>query len=235
MRGPDQYVALVSSLPNMERLFFAKQPPLSRLRLDKRLEALTRDHAATLATVENAMSWGAYDMSVRDDDAISRVERALSEIAEPALQAIVQERFDVRIAVAALRCRAQGQTQAAFAASYGRWGRRFAENWSDPAFGMSRRHLWLPAAAALIKERDPKGLERHILDATLRQLQRRSAFHLFDLEAVVIYVLKWSIFDRWARLNVEAAKQRFDQLASAALADFPEFQVNGGADVGLGR
>jgi len=43
MSDPDAYIALISSLPGSGRLFVAKQPPLSRLRLDRRLTALTTE------------------------------------------------------------------------------------------------------------------------------------------------------------------------------------------------
>ena len=36
MVDPDAYVALISSLPSSERLFVAKKPPLSRLRIFRR-------------------------------------------------------------------------------------------------------------------------------------------------------------------------------------------------------
>lgn len=232
MGAPDQYVALVASLPGLERLFFAKQPPLSRLRLEKRLQALTSEHAAVLATVENLLSWGAYAMSVSGPEAIARIDRGLATIPQPTLQAIVRERVELRVVVAALRRRAAGDGPSAVA-PWGRWARRVAENWTDPSFGLSRRHLWLPKAASLVAQQDPKGLERRMLEVTFRQLQRHGAAHLFDFEAVAIYVLKWSIFDRWARLNAEAAVRRFTDLADAALAAAPDPRHTGGSDVAV--
>lgn len=230
MGAQDEYVTLVASLPSSERLFRAKQPPLSRLRLDKRLGALSPEHAATLAVIEEALSWGAYAMSVSGAQAVARLERALAVVPQPTLRLILRERFELRVAVAALRRRAAGDGPQSAAADWGVWGRRLAENWSEPTFKLDRRHPWLARANLLVSEGDPKGLERHILEVTFRHLQRRAAFHHFDFEAVVIYVLKWSIFDRWARLNAEAAQRRVEALADAALADFPAPEFDGGAD-----
>ena len=46
MSDPNAYVMLISSLPNPEPIFLAKQTPLSRLKLDQRLRVLTPDDAA---------------------------------------------------------------------------------------------------------------------------------------------------------------------------------------------
>lgn len=233
MSGRDRYVALVASLPNSERLFFAKRPPLSRLRLERRLRGLTEGDAAALAVIEDVMSWRAYGMSVSAPEAIARAKRALERIEQPTLSGLMRERLEMRAGVAALRLRARGVEAAAVGPALGPWGARFVRNWPDPLFNAGRRHPWLAKASTLIAERDPVGLERHILDTTFRQLQRWGGAHQFDFEAVVIYVLKWSIFDRWSRANAEGARRRFDALAALALSDFPELRVNGDADGGL--
>jgi hypothetical protein len=43
MSGTDSYVMLMASLPRSERLFLAKQPPISRLKLERRLQQLTAE------------------------------------------------------------------------------------------------------------------------------------------------------------------------------------------------
>jgi hypothetical protein len=51
-------------------------------------------------------------------------------------------------------------------------------------------------------------------------LHRHAERHPFDLEAVVIYVLKWGIFDRWATANREDAARRFDALTDEGLGTY---------------
>ncbi|MEL6234320.1 MAG: hypothetical protein AAFR46_07915 [Pseudomonadota bacterium] len=230
MAGRDAYVALMASLPSSERLFFAKQPPMSRLRLDKRLRVLSTEEAAVLAIVEGVLSWRSYAMSATGEAAQRRIDAALTQIPQPTLQAALRERIDLRQVMAALRQRAQGHPAPVAPNAYGRLTRRIVQNWSDPAFKLGRHLPWVPEAAELIAAQAPKKLERHILQVTFGQLQRFGTAHQFDFEAVALYVLKWNIFDRWARLDAKAASARFDALADAALADGPPPDMKGAVD-----
>ena len=48
---------------------------------------------------------------------------------------------------------------------------------------------------------------------------RHRAEHQFDFEAVVIYVVKWSIVERWGRYNSAGAARRFEELTESALGE----------------
>lgn len=225
MSRADAYVTLVSSLPRSERLFRAKLPPLSRERLDRRLRMLTEEDAACLARVESVLSWASHDIAETDAEAVAAAEAALTTIPQPTLRAIVGERMELRTIVAALRHRRERG-----APPSGRWGvggvvRRIEERWTEPTFGLGGKHPWLATAARLVAARDPAALERHILETTHRQLARHGAGHLFDFEAVAIYVLKWSIFDRWVRSDGAAARARFEALSAAAFRSFDDAQL----------
>lgn len=222
MSDPDAYVALVASLPSSERLFVAKQPPLSRERLERRLRALANEDRAVLDRVENLLSWSSYTMSDDVETMQARVKTALAGVPQPTLRAIIGERVDMRTAIAALRMRASGASAPSGTWGLGRWTRAIAANWQDPTFRLDASLPWLAEAHRLIEARDPLELQRHILGVSFRHLQRHAAKHQFDLEAVVIYVLKWNIFDRWSKSNAEAATRRFSDLCTAALSNFPD-------------
>lgn len=227
MSDPDAYIALISSLPSSERLFIAKQAPLSRLRLDKRLSALTLEDRKRLDLVEQLMSWRSYNMDDGDLVAISRAKTAMGQLGSETLCAIIAERMDLRTIVAALRMRKNGRAAPTAPWGASRLTAHVVANWSDPTFKLDRRMSWLREAVGLLDKQDPLGLERHILGVTFRQLQRHAARHFFDFEAVVIYVLKWNIFDRWARSDARAATSRFEALAQDALGDFAELTLEG--------
>ena len=57
MPDPDAYVMLIGSLPSPEALFLAKQPPLSRLKLDQRLRVLSASssESTSLASSERRL------------------------------------------------------------------------------------------------------------------------------------------------------------------------------------
>ncbi|MEM8597299.1 MAG: hypothetical protein AAGF76_12635 [Pseudomonadota bacterium] len=223
----DTYTALMASLPSSERLFVAKRPPLSRQRLEKRLSALEADDAATLARIEALLSWSAYDRQSDLQTVSARARDVLARTTQPTLCAIVHQRLDLRTAVTALRLRHRGEPAPTAPWGLGRWTKRIAANWNDPVFGVGRSMPWLRDAAQLLEKGDPLGLQRHLLDVSFRQLQRHAACHYFDFEAVVIYVLKWNIFDRWAKADSSAAAQRFTELSHDALKNFPHLQSEG--------
>jgi hypothetical protein len=53
-------------------------------------------------------------------------------------------------------------------------------------------------------------------------LERVGAGHYFDFEAVVIYLMRWSLVDRWTRYKGEVAVERFRNLVDAGIAKFTD-------------
>ncbi|MDP2496099.1 hypothetical protein Q8W25_18865 [Shimia thalassica] len=227
MSDRDAYTALVCSLPNSERLFIAKKPPLSRLRLDSRLKALTVADAEVLARLEHVLSWNEYAVDITDAVALKRVRDALKVIRQPALRKIVHERMEMRTAMSALRLRRDGLAPPAGAFGCGRWARHIPAHWTESCFGLGAALPWLKEAQRLIESDDPLALERHLLDTSYLMLKRHAARHQFDFEAVAIYVLIWNIFDRWAQSDASAAARRFEILAHAAMAQLGDIRFEG--------
>ena len=216
--GPDAHVMLISSLPRPEALFLAKQPPLSRLMLDQRLRALAPEDAQTLRLIEDALAWRQLSIGAFEQDVIDRARRALARIGQETLRLIVCDRLELRTCVAALRRRARGEGPPAERVwGFGRWVRHIARNWAEPGFHLEGPFPWLREADRLLAAGDSIALERLILERSAVALQRRSGDHIFDFAAVVIYVLRWSIVDRWARYNAEAAARRFEDMTRAGL------------------
>lgn len=231
MNAPDAYVMLISSLPSPEALFFAKQPPLSRLKLDGRLRVLTEEDAETLSLVEGALDWRHLPIDASEQDVIARGRAVLSKIENETLQQIVRSRLEIRTCVAALRRRARGEGPPPSDTrwGFGRWVGHITRNWTDPDFQLGGAFPWLREADRLMKADDTIALERHILTAAYRSLQRQAGEHDFDFEAVIIYVLKWNIVDRWGRYNTEAAARRFEDLSLAGLAGHENLSFEGEA------
>lgn len=231
MNDPDAYTMLISSLPSTEAIFLAKQPPLSRLKLDQRLLVLAPEDADTLRQVEDAVQWDRLPISLSEDEVIKRGRDALSQIDNEVLQLIIRDRLEIRTCVAALRRRNRGESAPAAGTRWGigRWVDHIARNWTEPAFRLDRTFPWLREADRLMKQEETVTLERLLLEQAWRNVVRQAGAHLFDFEAVVIYVLKWNIIDRWVRYNAEVAAKRFQDLTEAALGDYAELQLEGEA------
>lgn len=231
MSDPNAYVMLMSSLPSPEALFLAKQPPLSRLKLDQRLRVLEPEDAETLRLVEDALQWDRLPISMTEEEVVARVRRALSGIENETLQQIIHDRLELRTVVAALRRRRRGEGPPAPGTCWGvgRWVGHIARNWTEATFRLDRVFPWLREADKLMKAGDTVALERLLLQQAWKKLVRLAGEHEFDFEAVVIYVLKWNIVDRWGRYNGEAAMKRFEDLVDASLGDYAALAFEGEA------
>ena len=225
----DAYVALIASLPSRETLFVAKQAPLSRLKLDQRLRVLSEEDSASLKMIEDALDWRSLPMKVTERDVINRSRRILQYVDNETLQQIVRDRLEIRTCIAALRRRALGKGPPSKDTPWGigRWVDHIARNWTEPTFRLDGVFPWLREANRLMREGDTVALERLVLAEADKRLRRLAGEHLFDFEAVVIYVLQWSMVDRWSRYNAEVAVRRFDDLTEAGLGRFASLSFEG--------
>jgi hypothetical protein len=222
MSHTDSYVMLIACLPRSERLFLAKQPPISRLKLERRLQQLSPEHREVLRQVETALNWRDIELGASDAAVLERAERAIAALDSQSLRDVIRERLELRTCLAALRRRARGEgpPPASERWGFGRWLRRIEQCWGEAGLGIERVFPWIVQADQLLRQPDPEALERLILERYFRALHRHGQRHAFDLEAVVIYVLKWDIFDRWASANREGAARRFDALTEEGLGAY---------------
>jgi Protein of unknown function (DUF2764) len=219
----DCYVTLMASLPpHVPALFANRQTPISRLKLDERLQMLEPQDASDLALIEELLHWDRMGMETTDAQMIERGRQARDRLENEFIKGIVCWRLEMRTVVAALRRRRLGGAAPATGSKwgYGAWTGRIESHWHEPSFGVERVYPWLPEADRLLKESDFLALERLLLSQVWDYYGRVVGDHYFDFEAVVVYVLRWDVIDRWARYNGEAAARRFDRMVEAALGDY---------------
>ena len=217
------YVTLMASLPPI-RFLSDKAPPINHARLMERLKDLAPADAAVLRGLSEAVSWRFVDVSQEDDAFIANAEALLAGIDSPTQVAAVRERLELRTVVAALRRRHAGEEAPAKGArwGFGRHVERLRTGWGQPDFGLGATYPWLPAAREALEAGDTIALERLLMEVAWAQQDRHAFGHEFDLEAVALYLVRWSMADRWARYDADAAQARFGDLLDAALADAPE-------------
>lgn len=217
-----QYTMLITSLPHPARLFHDKQVPLSRLQLRRRLSTLQSEHARTLGLVEDLINWDQLPIERTDEEIIRTAHKLLPELGDGFLADIVQSRLELRTAVAALRRRHRGDHAPGKGLQwgYGRWVDNIRRNWNEPGFRLEGVFPWITDANRLLKEGDSVALERLLLSTAWNHLARTEADHYFDFEAVVIYVLRWNIIDRYSHYDRKAAADRFDEMVDAGLGNY---------------
>jgi len=217
-----KYILLLSSLPLHPKSFIsAKQTPLSRIQLDKRLALLSESDAAELARIESILRWG-KNIDETDQSSVKANTQLLALIKNPILNHIVSWRLELRTVLSALRIRQAGISPATADGfyGYGKWPELIKKNWHEKEFGIGHLIPWLPEANKLFEAGDSLELEKFMLDLVWQYYARLGNDHYFDFVAVVIYVLRWDLISRWSSYDRDEAKLRFDELVSAGLVDF---------------
>ena len=222
MSDPDAYIMLITGLPRPEALFLAKRPPLSRLKLARRLRVLAPEDAAVLKLVKRVLDWAALPITLTDAEIIARARAAMEEIENETVRTMLRDRLEIRTCVAALRRRHRGEPAPAPGTvwGFGRWVKHIARNWTEPAFRLDRVFPWLREADKLLKAGDTMAVQRLILEQAWKNVSRHAGEHAFDFEAVIIYVLEWDIVENLVKYDSEAAAKRFEALTEAGLGDY---------------
>ncbi|PJE80605.1 hypothetical protein CI610_00427 [invertebrate metagenome] len=215
------YYTLLTSLPHIDSLFHSKVTPISRIQLDRRLSMLSKQERDVLIRVEQLTHWSHMGTDVDENVLIRLATKLQSELPGQEIRELISWRMDVRTIIAALRRKAQGgQAPAA-----GRWsfGNRYTYirlNWNSPTLGLQHAFPWIPKVAECLSKNDHITLEKTLLGTVWHQLDILSSKHRFDFEAVIIYVLRWHLIDRWTRYNSDKALTYFRALTDIALGDF---------------
>ncbi|MCX5494452.1 hypothetical protein OSH11_07055 [Kaistia dalseonensis] len=222
----ERYVMLMASLPSI-RLLGEKALPINPARLTERMKLLEPEDRDELMTIASILSWNRIDTG--DDDAayVARAERILSAIRSATLREAALERLEIRTLIAALRRRHAGEEAPAAGTVWGigRHVETIRRNWTQPDLGMARFYRWVGPAREKLEAGDSVGLERLILDVTWQAAARHEFGHEFDFEAVVFYLMRWQLADRWARYDADAAAIRFAELLDAALPPMASLEV----------
>lgn len=223
--GSARYITLGASLPALGPMLAANVVPINRARLDARLRgALRPADLRQLDAVRDVLSWSEQQHHADDAAALAAARRTMAAVESPEIRDFLRDRMELRTLVAALRRRAAGEGPPPedMAWGFGRYLRRMRANWSDPAFGIGRAFPFAAQAAQAMTRGDSADMERIALEAAWRQCERRAAAHRFDFEAIVFYVARWALLDRWTRYDAQAAETRFaDLLDKAALEAIP--------------
>jgi len=219
MGHPTQYYMLVASLPPMPALFTSRQTPISRLRLDRRLDMLEPEDRAALSDIEALMWWDRLPLDMTDSAIVARADQILPRIRSRVLREVASWRLELRTVIAALRRRAAGRPAPSPGErwGHGRWMRHVERNWTVPDFGIGGVLPWLAPFNRLIEQGDTLAFERELLGVSWTYMARAASTHYFTFEAVAIYVLRWDIIARWTGYDGDRARDRFRHLVDGGL------------------
>ncbi len=235
-----RYTTLMASLPPLGGLFEAREPAISRLRLTSRIGLLHPDDRADLDRAAGILSQSLLPEAGEGEgdgrsaaggppagaDALllEEVGRFFREVRQPLLRQLVRQRLDRRTIVAALRRRHRGEAEPPRGQvwGFGELVPTIERHWREPAFALAGVFPWIPEAVRLLESDDLVGVERLLFSLIWRELDQLGQGHHFDFEAVVIYLARWSLVERWSNYDADAAARRFRQLVSDGLGRFTD-------------
>lgn len=219
MARSNVYYMLVASLPHMPRHFEVERVPINRIRLDERLRMLRPEDAAVVEQVQGFLLWDRQPRDRTDEEVIRHFESLMASISNPLVRHLISFRMDVRTIVSALRRRRQNQGPPP---GVGRWIEHIGRHWTHPQFRLERQYPWIADVDRLLNQGDPLEIERRLLGATWTEWRRLANEYTFSFEAVILYLARWEIVDRWVRLDRETGRNLFEELVTEALGDHNE-------------
>jgi hypothetical protein len=224
MAQQTRYYMLMASLPALPPLFTSGETPISRIRLDRRLDMLEPEDRNELAGIEDLMRWDRLPLDITDLEIMERADDFIPRIRSETLREVAVWRLEVRTIVAALRRRAMRKPPPTPSDrwGYGRWVRHVEQKWSASDFGLGGIMPWVAEFSRLHEEHDTLGFERRLLGLVWSHMSRVADGHFFTFEAVALYVLRWDILARWTTYSGELASERFGRLVSEGLGEHAE-------------
>lgn len=209
-----KYAMLMASLPPHKRdLFAAKQTPISQIQLEKRLRWLEPQDAEDLNKIQSLLYWSKMT-EVNDEDYIAETLAELDRIHNDFFRQVICWRLELRTLVAAMRKRHQGMVipPEKAALGFGRWTLFIRNNWEQRDFGIGRQLPWLDEVERLLNGGDSLALEKFLLNLVWQHYEQQGNGHYFDFEAVIIYVLRWDVINRWNLYHERQAVDRFSTI-----------------------
>ena len=107
----------------------------------------------------------------------------------------------------------------------GRLVRPIRDHWKEPQFGLQRQFSWIESFEKFMLAGEAVEAERVLYEYSWESRCRMAAQFHFSFEAVLLYLARWSIVDRWTSRDVEAGHARFDQLLEETLGDYAKLKL----------
>jgi hypothetical protein len=221
VRRQRQYYTLIASLPLLPPLERAERLPINRDRLQDRLRLLAPDDAAIVERAEAFITWQRQPLERTDAEVVAVFQALMLPGTPAALIEVVAFRMQQRTLMAALRRRQRGLPAPAADEPWGvgPWVAHIVRHWQEPDFRLGLLQPWVPQARAYLEAGDTLALERLLMQQVWTHLERLVQDNLFGFAAVLVYLFKWDMLQRWLSYNRPAAQVRFEALVGDITRD----------------
>lgn len=216
--GAFVYPMVLAALPRHSDLFIAKRPPVTRLGLERRLRMLPLEDQAEIAAIEEVLDWKRARIHGEEAEALAWAKAVITRVRSAAVAELLADRIDFRAIMAALRRRARGEASPGNELAWprGELGARIRRHWREADFRIGSGHAWVRRVEPLMRAGETLAVERTLFAEAWRRLARAALFYPQGYEAIVIYVMRWSLIHRWTQYRSDAAATRFDSWTYSA-------------------
>lgn len=215
--GRRTYYDLIASLPGLPIRFDVERPPISQLRLMERLQILDADDATVVEQWTNFVGWDRQVLEQTDEDIAQSYQRLIGEISNTTLLELIQRRMDTRTIIAAVRRRRAGMPAPT---GVGQWVDKIRRDYQHPQFQLQTLYPWIGRFDQLLGEGQALEAQRIIFEFNYRELEELAPDDMFSFEALLIYLARWEIIDRWTSLDEAAGKTRFETMIRETLGEY---------------
>jgi hypothetical protein len=212
------YYTLIASLPHLPLHFEdADRTPITWSRLVERLRLLHPNDRKVIDQVSSFLAWDRQPLDRSDAEVIARYEALMKSVSSPLVQQVINTRIDVRTIISALRRRRAGSPPPP---GVGRWVDHIRRHWNHPEFQLGGRYPWIGDVQRMIGEGRARETQRLLFGVVYRTWSQMAERYTFSFEAVILYLARWEIIDRWTSQNLETGRQRFDKLITETLGAY---------------
>ena len=216
-----QYYTLMSSLPWLPYFERAERLPINAVRLAERLSMLEPDDRMIIDRTLAFLDWQKQPIERTDAQVAAFFQDTVAlTSSHPLLLQMIEYRMNERTLMAALRRRHKGLPAPEPPETWGvgPWVQHIERHWEESDFRLALMFPWLPQARQYLAAGETLALERLLMGLIWRQLERLTP-DMFSFEAVLAYLFKWDILQRWLSYNRDTAHTRFDALVTEILGE----------------
>lgn len=221
--GRQPYYTLLASLPPLPRFDRADRLPINRERLRQRIRMLAPEDAELYERAAAFLAWQRQTATRTDAEMIASFKKMAEHIAQPILESIFASPIDQRTIMAALRRRFRGLPAPVPGELWGvgRYVNHIERNWDEPHFKLSAVYPWITQARSHLEAGETLALELLLKNVLWDHLDRAVPSYEFGFRAVLTYIIKWDILNRWLSYDTQDAKARFQELVTEVTNEQP--------------
>ncbi|MBX3416784.1 MAG: DUF2764 family protein [Pirellulaceae bacterium] len=201
----------------MPKHFDVERVPISAPRLEERLKMLAEEDAQVVRQWTGFLNWDRQVLDRTDEDVAKGYHEMMARISNETLREMIEFRMDTRTIIAAVRRRRAGLPPPT---GVGQWVEQIRGNYDHPEFRLQGRFGWIGKLDQALQSGEAMVAQRLLFEANYRNWARMAERFTFSFEAVLLYLARWEIIDRWTSRNESAGKLRFETMITETLGEY---------------